>query len=194
MGMLEQYAEAKKRLIAKLEDCENVHLEIKGQKGKPGLFETKGLRGEDYYRFNVEVGVGEFGMNEWNRLAEVSTGTRRYLASTAVAEEMKACAEKLVVVWRENLEREHMERGIPESVFEEDEEEDYVDSDEVTATKKRVERVKKGRRNSGGYATASPVAQGRERRSNKVLIDHKRHSAQSQLSPSIPLAIFANHT
>lgn len=39
---------------------------------------------DNYFRLNVEVGVGEFGMNEWNRLADISTNTRRYLARPEV--------------------------------------------------------------------------------------------------------------
>ncbi|KAF8445366.1 acyl transferase/acyl hydrolase/lysophospholipase, partial [Terfezia claveryi] len=73
MGMLEQYAEAKKRLLEKLDDCETVHRTMEGEMVR------RGVDSSCYFRFNVEVGVGEFGMNEWNRLAEVSTGTRRYL-------------------------------------------------------------------------------------------------------------------
>ncbi|KAK0322316.1 hypothetical protein LTR82_006769 [Friedmanniomyces endolithicus] len=38
------------------------------------------VNADNYYRLNVEVGVGEFGMNEWARLSEISTSTRTYLA------------------------------------------------------------------------------------------------------------------
>ena len=97
MGMLEQYSEAKKRLLEKIEDCENVHLSLLN-----GELQKNGVDKANYFRFNVEVGVGEFGMNEWNRLAEVSTGTRRYLARPDVEKEINLCAEKLTTIWRTN--------------------------------------------------------------------------------------------
>lgn len=73
------FAEARRRLIAKIEGCEEIHQAM--------LREHLAKRNVDkanYYRFNVEVGVGEFGMNEWNRLADISTNTRRYLARSDV--------------------------------------------------------------------------------------------------------------
>ncbi|KAF8425899.1 acyl transferase/acyl hydrolase/lysophospholipase [Tirmania nivea] len=100
MGMLEQYAEAKKRLLEKLEDCETVHQTMRGEMVR------RGVDPSCYYRFNVEVGVGEFGMNEWNRLAEVSTGTRRYMDRPEVNTSVGTCAEKLVNIWHENEMRE----------------------------------------------------------------------------------------
>ncbi|KAI5810272.1 acyl transferase/acyl hydrolase/lysophospholipase [Peziza echinospora] len=106
MGMLEQYSEAKKRLLEKLEDCETVHLNLLGEE-----LEMKGVDKNNYFRFNVEVGVGEFGMNEWNRLAEVSTGTRRYLARNDVENNVASCAEKLVNIWAEN---ERRDKWLPE--------------------------------------------------------------------------------
>ena len=44
----------------------------------------RGVNPDNYYRLNVEVGVGEFGMNEWSRLADISTSTRQYLAKADV--------------------------------------------------------------------------------------------------------------
>ncbi|KAK7552459.1 patatin-like phospholipase-domain-containing protein [Phyllosticta paracitricarpa] len=68
------FAEARRRLIAKIEGCEDTHqYMLKDHLAK------RGVNSENYYRLNVEVGVGEFGMNEWSRLAEISTNTRRYL-------------------------------------------------------------------------------------------------------------------
>ena len=98
MGILEQYSEARKRLIDKVEDCETVHLSLLHS----GELEKRGVDRMNYYRFNVEVGVGEFGMNEWNRLAEVSTGTQRYLARPEVECNVASCATKLADIWKEN--------------------------------------------------------------------------------------------
>ncbi|KAF8465521.1 acyl transferase/acyl hydrolase/lysophospholipase [Kalaharituber pfeilii] len=107
IGMLEQYSEAKKRLWRKLEDCETVHQSLLN-----GELEKRGVDKTNYYRFNVEVGVGEFELNEWNRLAEVSTGTRRYLARNNVEEKIKACAEKLANIWKENDSRNKLKTDI----------------------------------------------------------------------------------
>ncbi|KAI1332757.1 acyl transferase/acyl hydrolase/lysophospholipase [Xylariaceae sp. FL0255] len=73
-GLMGDYAEARKKLIAKIEGCETIHERMKKE-----LLMKRGVNIENYYRFNVEVGVGEFAMNEWHRLGEISTGTRRYL-------------------------------------------------------------------------------------------------------------------
>lgn len=77
-GGIGDFAEARRKLIQKIEDCERTHKEMKDQLAK------RHVNPENYYRLNVNVGVGEFGMNEWNALAEISTNTRMYLADKAV--------------------------------------------------------------------------------------------------------------
>ncbi|OJJ50505.1 hypothetical protein ASPZODRAFT_55806, partial [Penicilliopsis zonata CBS 506.65] len=73
------FAEARRRLISKIEGCEDIHLAmLRNHLGKRNVSQ------DNYFRWNVEVGVGEFGMNEWNRLADISTNTRRYLAKPEV--------------------------------------------------------------------------------------------------------------
>ncbi|KAM7212592.1 Acyl transferase/acyl hydrolase/lysophospholipase [Rhypophila decipiens] len=74
-GFLGEYAEARRKLIAKIEGCEKIHELMKKE-----YLAKRGVNIDNYYRFNVEVGVGEFGMNEWSRLADISTNTKRYLA------------------------------------------------------------------------------------------------------------------
>jgi hypothetical protein len=93
----EEFAEAKRRLLRRLDDCERVHRELVDgvDGGRPRLAKS-GVATEDYYRLNVEVGVGEFGLNEWNRLSEVSTSTRRYLAIRETTHFVKECAAKIV--------------------------------------------------------------------------------------------------
>lgn len=73
------FAEARRRLIAKIEGCEEIHQAMLREH-----LAKRNVNKENYFRFNVEVGVGEFGMNEWNRLADISTNTRRYLARSDV--------------------------------------------------------------------------------------------------------------
>ncbi|KAL1881450.1 hypothetical protein VTK73DRAFT_3735 [Phialemonium thermophilum] len=74
-GFLGEFAEAKRKLITKIEGCEKIHEYMMKEH-----LAKRNVNIENYYRFNVEVGVGEFGMNEWHRLSEISTNTRRYLA------------------------------------------------------------------------------------------------------------------
>jgi len=95
----EGFAEAKRRLIRRIDDCERVHRElVDGDEGGRPKLAQGGVATQDYYRFNVEVGVGEFGMNEWNRLAEVATGTRHYLTQRETSKLVKECAGKLVSI------------------------------------------------------------------------------------------------
>ena len=78
-GGLGSFAEAKRKLIAKIEGCEKTHREMLSIH-----LLKRGISPENYLRLNVEVGVGEFGMNEWNRLAEISNSTQSYLNTPAV--------------------------------------------------------------------------------------------------------------
>ncbi|KAJ5668867.1 hypothetical protein N7462_009937 [Penicillium macrosclerotiorum] len=73
------FAEARRRLISKIEGCEDIHQEMLRD-----ILAKRNVSRDNYCRLNVEVGVGEFGMNEWNRLADISTNTRRYLARPEV--------------------------------------------------------------------------------------------------------------
>lgn len=73
------FAEARRRLITKIEGCEDIHHDMLRDH-----LAKRNVSKDNYYRLNVEVGVGEFGMNEWNRLADISTNTRRYLSKPDV--------------------------------------------------------------------------------------------------------------
>lgn len=91
---LGDFAEARRRLIGKIEGCERTHLGMKDHLAK------RQVNPENYYRLNVSVGVGEFGMNEWNRLADISTSTRMYLAEDAVSRQNIEAAAKLSRIHR----------------------------------------------------------------------------------------------
>ena len=78
-GGLGSFAEAKRKLIAKIEGCEKTHKEMLSIH-----LPKRGVTPEHYLRLNVEVGVGEFGMNEWNRLADISNSTQSYLSTPSV--------------------------------------------------------------------------------------------------------------
>ncbi|KAF2195453.1 FabD/lysophospholipase-like protein [Zopfia rhizophila CBS 207.26] len=99
------FAEARRKLIGKIEDCEKIHLSMKDHLAK------RQVNPENYYRLNVSVGVGEFGMNEWNRLAEISTNTRMYLAESEVQSKNLDAAAKLARIHRAKQRWERAEKG-----------------------------------------------------------------------------------
>lgn len=94
-GFMGDFAEARRRLISKIEGCEETHQYMV----REGL-SKRGVNIENYYRLNVEIGVGEFGMNEWNRLADISTGTRRYLGKSEIQRMNLEAAAKLAKIHR----------------------------------------------------------------------------------------------
>jgi hypothetical protein len=100
-GFMGDFAEARRRLISKIEGCEETHQYMI----RDGLAKRQ-VNIENYYRFNVEIGVGEFGMNEWNRLADISTGTRRYLGKSEVQRMNIDAAVKLAKIHRAKLRHE----------------------------------------------------------------------------------------
>ena len=89
------FAEARRRLISKIEGCEDTHLYMLNEH-----LPKRGINRDNYFRLNVEVGVGEFGMNEWQRLADISTSTRRYLARAEVKRIIEDGAAKLARIER----------------------------------------------------------------------------------------------
>jgi hypothetical protein len=107
-GFMGEFAEARRRLISKIEGCEETHQYMK----REGL-SKRGVNIENYYRLNVEIGVGEFGMNEWNRLADISTGTRRYLGKSDVQRMNIDAAAKLGKIHRAKIRFERERDGGP---------------------------------------------------------------------------------
>lgn len=92
------FAEARRKLIAKIEGCEETHKYMQHKH----LYD-RNVNPDNYYRLNVDVGVGEFGMNEWNRLADISTNTRRYLAGAEVQRMTQDAARKLAAINRATI-------------------------------------------------------------------------------------------
>ncbi|TVY46828.1 Calcium-independent phospholipase A2-gamma [Lachnellula occidentalis] len=105
-GFLGEFAEARRRLISKIEGCEETHQYVKNE-----MLTKRGVNIENYYRFNVEIGVGEFGMNEWNRLADVSTNTRRYLGKGDVQNMTSSAAVKMAKIYRAKIRSEGAGEG-----------------------------------------------------------------------------------
>lgn len=97
-GFLGEFAEARRKLIAKIEGCETIHQYVY----KEHLMK-RGVNVENYYRLNVEMGVGEFGMNEWHRLADISTGTRQYLHRHEENSMVNGAAAKLAKIHRAKM-------------------------------------------------------------------------------------------
>ena len=48
-----------------------------------------------YYRFNVDRGLEEIGLEESKKKTEIAAATRRYVESQAVFKQMKACANNI---------------------------------------------------------------------------------------------------
>ncbi|KAH9892376.1 FabD/lysophospholipase-like protein [Xylariomycetidae sp. FL2044] len=102
-GFMGDYAEARRKLIQKIEGCEVIH-----ERMKKDLLMKRGVNIENYYRFNVEVGVGEFAMNEWHRLGDISTGTRRYLSREVEQKMVQESSTKLAKIHRAKLRHERL--------------------------------------------------------------------------------------
>lgn len=110
-GFLGEFADARRRLIAKIEGCEVIHeYMLRDHLSK------RGVNAENYYRLNVEIGVGEFGMNEWHRLGEISTGTRRYMAREEEQKMIHGISTKLAKIVKAKMRWERAAQGIPELV------------------------------------------------------------------------------
>lgn len=92
-GSVGSFADARRRLIAKIEGCEDTHQQMLNH----DLPKYK-IPHENYARLNVEVGVGEFGMNEWDRLSDMTLGTRRYLKKEDTQEIIQNASYRLAKI------------------------------------------------------------------------------------------------
>ncbi|EEP76029.1 conserved hypothetical protein [Uncinocarpus reesii 1704] len=93
--VFEDFAEAKRNLISKIEGCETTHQYMLKE-----YLAKRNVPKDNYCRLNVEIGVGEYGMNEWTRLTEISTNTRLYLAKKDVQKMTHGAATKLAKIHR----------------------------------------------------------------------------------------------
>ena len=89
-GTAGDFAEARRRLMAKIEGAEETHQYMVREH-----LTNRGVNVDNYYRLNVEVGVGEFGMNEWNRLSDISTSSRMYMGRAEVQHQTQSAAAKM---------------------------------------------------------------------------------------------------
>lgn len=93
-GSMGEFAEARRKLISKLEGCEEIHKYMQREH-----LAARGVNPENYYRLNVEVGVGEFGMDEWSRLSEISASTRSYLSKKEVESMNQGASAKIAKIF-----------------------------------------------------------------------------------------------
>ncbi|KAF3936083.1 hypothetical protein ABW20_dc0106180 [Dactylellina cionopaga] len=94
----DNFTEAKKRLIYKTHLSEDIHQTLIG--GGPNSLDKWGVQKDDYFRLNVDMGDGDFAVNEWQRLSDISTSTRRWLTSPEGKKHIGDCALKLAHIWR----------------------------------------------------------------------------------------------
>lgn len=102
-GGLGDFAEAKRKLILKIEGCEKTHHDMLSTH-----LRAYGVEESRYFRLNVEVGVGEFGMNEWNRLTDIRNSTELYLNRADVKDMISRAADNMA-----NIERLKLRSAVP---------------------------------------------------------------------------------
>ncbi|MCJ1267637.1 hypothetical protein MMC22_007523 [Lobaria immixta] len=89
-GGLGDFAEAKRKLMKKITGCEETHKDMISDH-----LEKFGVKKDNYFRLNVDVGVGEYGMNEWDRLPQITESTQKYLDNANVRAMIERAAEKM---------------------------------------------------------------------------------------------------
>ncbi|RVX69076.1 hypothetical protein B0A52_06789 [Exophiala mesophila] len=93
-GSLGMFAEARRRLIQKIEDCEKEH-----QKMLKTELTKRGVPIENYFRLNVDTGLAnQVGTNEWAALSVVTTNTRKYLQKPEVQDLLRDSATRMAKI------------------------------------------------------------------------------------------------
>ena len=78
-GGMGDFAEAKRKLILKIEGCDQTHKDMESTH-----LRKRGVDPRNYFRLDVDVGVGEVGMNEWDRIFQIKRNTITYLNQQGV--------------------------------------------------------------------------------------------------------------
>ena len=78
-GGMGDFAEAKRKLILKIEGCDQTHKDMESTH-----LRKRGVDPRNYFRLDVDVGVGEVGMNEWDRIFQIKRNTIAYLNQQGV--------------------------------------------------------------------------------------------------------------
>ncbi|KAL8895831.1 MAG: hypothetical protein Q9192_003415, partial [Flavoplaca navasiana] len=98
------FAEAKRRLVAKIDNCEEIHQEMIGgpyyagsrpEKNEKAYLRRRGVPIDNYVRLNVDTGVGELAMNEYDKLDAITEATMRYLHQEEVRSLIDRGADKM---------------------------------------------------------------------------------------------------
>ena len=89
-GGIDRFAEARRRLLSKIEDCETTHQAF------IRTIKERGILEENYLRLNPDNGVGEFGMNEWSMLRQINNMTEAY--ARQVETPMQHLADKMASI------------------------------------------------------------------------------------------------
>ncbi|KAI5287688.1 hypothetical protein KEM54_005821 [Ascosphaera aggregata] len=89
-----RFAEARRRLITKIDGCEETHQYMLREH-----LAKRNVNPNRYIRLNVNVGVGGYKMNEWNRLGDISTNTRIYLGKEEIQRAILRTARDLAQLW-----------------------------------------------------------------------------------------------
>lgn len=107
-GVAGDFAEAKRRLIEKIDKCEKIHEKMAGidEPGSPGFekaplnekssyLQIRGVPKDNYIRLNVDKGVGELKMDDYGKLYKITGATQKYLQQEQVRELVDRGAEKM---------------------------------------------------------------------------------------------------
>ena len=106
-----KWTRAGQHLMDKIEGCEVTHQYMLHEH-----LSKRQVNASNYYRLNVEIGVGEFGMNEWNRLTDISTNTRMYLSRQEVQSMNLSASAKLGKIHKAKMRWERSAKQNYESV------------------------------------------------------------------------------
>ena len=93
-GGMGDFAEAKRKLILKIEGCDQTHRDMESTHLK-----KRGVDRRNYYRLDVDVGVGEVGMNEWDRIFQIKRNTEAYLDQQRVQDIIEQGVEELHAIY-----------------------------------------------------------------------------------------------
>ena len=96
---MQDFADARRRLTLKIQGCETIHQYMLTEHLK-----MRAIRPDCYVRLNVDEGVGDYGMNEWDRLPNVVTSTRSYLGKYETKAAIGNAAAKLGAIKRKRME------------------------------------------------------------------------------------------
>ncbi|KAL8804211.1 MAG: hypothetical protein Q9223_005851 [Gallowayella weberi] len=100
-GMAGGFAEAKRRLMAKIDSCEEIHQTMVGkipfgyEKNEKSYLQRRGIPTNNYIRLNVDTGVGELNMNEYDKLDAITEATVKYLHQEEVRAIVDRAADKM---------------------------------------------------------------------------------------------------